>query len=60
MRIVLEKAISSIWDLPKQIRRLSRKYRSVSRLEENRKNPGMMKIKYTDLVSSVCHVATTD
>ena len=56
----MEKAISSIWDLPKQIRKLLKKYRSVSRLEGNRKNPGMMKIKYTDLVSSVCHVATTD
>ncbi len=56
----MKKIISSIWDLPKQIRRLSRKYRSVSRLEENRKNPGMMAIKYIDSVSSVCYVATTD
>ncbi len=56
----IQKTISLIWDLPKQTRRLQRKYRSVSRLERNRKNPGIMKIRYIDLLSSVCHVATTD
>ncbi|MBS6161643.1 MAG: hypothetical protein KIC52_10435 [Firmicutes bacterium] len=60
LRIVFGKTISFIWALPKQTRRLQRKYRSVSRLERNRKNPGIMKIRYIDLVSSVCHVATTD
>ena len=53
MKIVLEKTISSIWDLPKQIRKLLKRYRSASRPEENKKPPGMMKIKCIEY-SSEC------
>ena len=60
MKIVLEKTISSIWDLPKQIRKLLKRYRSASRPEENKKPPGMMKIKYIEYSSeciSLVHLA---